>query len=84
MGNSIGLKKVTQALNALNIRFASLDIRPLYTGNPRKGTLANKEDRGEMLHLAAIHQGLHGLLTLKQRLVTEIHHEIETATCDPF
>ena len=30
------------------------------------GTLANSEDPDEMQHKAAFHQGLHGLLRLKQ------------------
>ena len=32
---------------------------PLWTGNPKTGTLANSEDPDEMTHNAAFHQGLH-------------------------
>ena len=56
---------------------------PLYTGNPRTGTLANIEDSDEMQHNAAFHQGLRCLLRLKQPSGTEIHHNLETSTCDP-
>ena len=46
------------------------------------GTLANGEDPDEIQHDAAFHQGLHCLLRLKQPSVTEIHHNLETSTCD--
>ena len=48
------------------------------------GTLANSEDQDEMQHNAAFHQGLHHLLSLKQLLRTEIHHNLENSTCDPL
>ena len=47
------------------------------------GTLANSEGPDEMQHNAAFHQGLHCLLRLKQPSGTEIHHNLETSTCDP-
>ena len=47
-------------------------------------TLANSEDQDEMQHNAAFHQGLHCLLRLKQPSGTEIHHDLETSTCDPL
>ena len=37
-----------------------------------------------MQHSAAFYQGLHCLLKLKQPSGTEIHHNVETSTCDPF
>ena len=46
--------------------------------------LANSEDPEEMQHYAAFHQGLHCLLKLKQPSGTEIHHYLETSTCDPL
>ena len=48
------------------------------------GALANSEDPDEMQHYAAFHQGLHCLLRLKQPSAsgTEIHHNLETSTCD--
>ena len=49
----------------------------MYTGNP-----FNSEDPDE-IHHAAFHQGLHCLLGLKQLSGTEIHHHLETSTCDP-
>ena len=48
------------------------------------GTLVNSEDPDEMQHNAAFHQRLHCLLRLKQPLGTEIHHNLEDATCDLF
>ena len=47
-------------------------------------TLANSEDPDEMQHKAAFHQCLHCLLTLIQPSGTEMHHILETSTCDPF
>ena len=46
------------------------------------GNLANSEDPDEMQYNAALHQGLHCLLRLKQPLGTEIHHNLENSTCD--
>ena len=37
-----------------------------------------------MQHNAAFHQGLHCFLRLKQPSGTEIHHDLETSTCDPI
>ena len=48
------------------------------------GPLANSEDPDEMQHNAVFHQGLHCLLRLKQLSGAEIHHNLETSTCDPF
>ena len=48
------------------------------------GTLAKSEDPDEMQHNAAFHQGLPCLLRLKQPSRTEVHHNIETFTCDPL
>ena len=61
-----------------------MDLNPLYTGNPYTGTLANSEDPDEMQHNAAFHQDLHCLLRLKLPSGTEIHHNVETSTCDPL
>ena len=47
-------------------------------------TLVNSEDPDEMQHHAAFHLGLHCLLRLKQYSGTEIHHNLENITCDPF
>ena len=43
-----------------------IPINPLYTGNPKTGTLASSADLDEMQHSAAFHQGLHCLVRLKQ------------------
>ena len=43
-----------------------ITINPLYTGNPYAGTLANSEEPNAMQHDAALHQGLHWLLGIKQ------------------
>ena len=48
------------------------------------GTLANSEDPDKIQHHAVFHQGLHCLLELKQPPGTEICHNLETSTCDPF
>ena len=48
------------------------------------GTLANNEDPDEMQHNAAFHQGPHCLLRLKKLSGTEITHNLENPTCDPF
>ena len=48
------------------------------------GTLTKSEDPDEMQHYAAIHQGLHCLLRLKQSSWTEIHHNLVISTCDPL
>ena len=48
------------------------------------GILANCEYPDEMQHNAAFHQDLHCLLRLKQPSGTEIHHGVETSTCDPL
>ena len=45
------------------------------------GTLSNSEDQDEMQNDAALHQGLHCLLSLKQPSGTEIHHNLENSTC---
>ena len=58
-------------------------INPLYPENPIMGTFANSEDPDEMQHNAAFHRGFHCLLKFKQPSVTEIHHHLETFTCDP-
>ena len=71
---------ICQGLAALFLIF----INPLYTGNPGTGTLAISEDPDEMQHDAAFHQGMHGLLRLKQPSGTEIHHNLENSTCDPL
>ena len=62
----------------------NLYITLLYTGNPKKGNLANGEDPDEMKHNAVFHQDLHCLLRLKQSSGTEIHHNSESSTCDPL
>ena len=46
------------------------------------GTVANSEDPDEMQHNGAFHQALHCLLRLKEPSGTEIHHNLETSTCD--
>ena len=51
---------------------------------PKGVLLASSEDPDEMPHNKAFHQGLHCLLRLKQSSGTEIHHNIENATCDPL
>ena len=48
------------------------------------GTLANIEDPDEMQHNAAFHQDLHCFLRLSQSSGTEIHHNLEKSTCDPY
>ena len=50
---------------------------PLYTGNPKTGTLTNSEYPDEMQHNAVFHQVLHSLLRLKQSSETEIRHNLE-------
>ena len=47
------------------------------------GPLANSNDPDEMQHDAAFHQDLHCLLKSKQPSGTDIHHVLETSTCDP-
>ena len=47
------------------------------------GTFANSEDSDEMLHKAAFHQDLHGLLRLKCSSGTEVLHSIEILTSNP-
>ena len=46
--------------------------------------MANSEDPDEMQHSATFHQGLHRWLSLKQPAGTEIHHNLEKYTSDPF
>ena len=58
-------------------------FNPLCTENPLAGTLANSEDRDEMQHNAAFHQGLQCLLRLKQPSEAELHYNLENSTCDP-
>ena len=48
------------------------------------GTLANSEDQDEMQPNAAFHQGLHCLLILIQPSGTEMQHNLENSTSDPF
>ena len=38
-------------------------FNPLWSGNPKMGTLANSEDLDEILHDVAVHQCLHCLLS---------------------
>ena len=45
-------------------------------------TLANSEDPDEMQHNAAFLQGLHCLLRLKQPSEREVHHNLESSTCN--
>ena len=59
-------------------------INPFYTGNPQIGILANIEDPDEMHYNAAFHLGIHSLKRLKQPSGTEIHHNLEISTSDPF
>ena len=40
-------------------------FNPLWTRNPKTGTLGNSEDPDEMPHNAAFHQGLQCLLKIK-------------------
>ena len=52
-------------------------------------TLAYIEDLDKLQHHAgfhygAFHQGLHCLLKLKQPAETEIHHNLDTSSCDPL
>ena len=47
-------------------------------------TQINAADPDEMQHDAAFHQDLHCLLRLKQPSGTEVHHNLENATCDPI
>ena len=42
-------------------------------------TEANSKDTDEMQHNAAFHQGLHGLLRLKELSPTELHHNLENS-----
>ena len=46
--------------------------------------MTNSANPDEMQHNAAFHQGLHCLLRQNQLLGTEIHHNLETSTCDPL
>ena len=46
--------------------------------------LANSADPDEMQHNAAFHQSLYCLVRLKQHAETEIHHNLETSSCDPL
>ena len=46
--------------------------------------MANSEESDEMQHTAVFHQGLHCLLRFKQPPVTELHHNLETSTCNPL
>ena len=48
------------------------------------GTLGDSGDQDEMKHNAAFHQGLQCYLRLKQPSGTEIHHNLDNYTCDPF
>ena len=48
------------------------------------GTFANSEKPDEMQHNAAFHQCLHCLPRLKQPSGTEMYHNLETSTFDPF
>ena len=45
----------------------------------KMGTLKNSEEPDEMQH-----KGLHCFLRLKQLSGIEIHHNLETSTCDPL
>ena len=47
------------------------------------GTLVNSEDPDEMHHNAAFNQGAL-FAKNKQTSGTEIHHNLENATCDPL
>ena len=47
-------------------------------------TLAYREDPDEMQLNPALYQGLHYMLKLKPPLWTEIHHNLENSTRDPF
>ena len=38
-----------------NTYICYININPLYTGNPEKGTYTNSEDQNEMQHNAAFH-----------------------------
>ena len=79
-------KKAAKAISATSFS-AKLQIfrsNPLYTGNPKTGTLAYSVDPEEMQHNAAFHQGLHCLLWLKQPSGTEIHHNLENSSCYPL
>ena len=48
------------------------------------GSLGNSDDPDEMQRYAAIHQGLHCLLRLKQPSGTDIHNNLENFTCVPL
>ena len=50
----------------------------------QNSSLVNSEDPNQMQHNAAFHPDLHCLLRLKQPSGTEIHHNLENFTCDPF
>ena len=54
----------------------------MYHFNRVYPAFANSEDPDEMPPNAAFHQGLHYLLRLKQSSGTEIHHNLESSTCD--
>ena len=47
-------------------------------------TLVNSEDPDEMPHYAAFHQGLYCSLTYNHIFMTEMHHHLETSSCDPL
>ena len=47
------------------------------------GTQANSEDLEEMQHNAVFHQDLHCLVRPKLPSMSEVHHNLETSTCDP-
>ena len=63
--------------------FTYIYVNPLYTGNPKAGTLANSEDPDEMQLNAAFHRCLRCLLRLKQPLGTG-KIDLENSTCDPL
>ena len=48
------------------------------------GTLANSVEPDEVQHYTGFHQCLHCLLRLKQSSETDVHHNLETSTCDPL
>ena len=59
-----------------------LILKPLKTGNPITGTLANREDPEEMSQYPAFHQDLHCLLGHNRSVKKETQYYLEFITCD--
>ena len=61
---------------------ALIEIHPFYSGYGYTGTLPNSKDPDEMLHKAAVHQGLHYLL-LKINTILRDSHILKFRNFDP-